>query len=553
MDRETAPGMKHRRALFVSGIDGFCHRYAVLHRASHLRSCGWQVSVLPYQHRGLLAAAGQADLLFFYRVPANARVLLVLQEAAAAGRRRIGLVDDLIFRREQDQIPPFVLGDQARGLWQEGADRYAEVLHACDEVLAGSEELVAEVREMGMAGHLYRDALAPEELALAQAAQNTRSELRHEEEFRVGYFSGTATHAADFAQLASGLAAAMREDERISLRIHGPLSIPSELAGLEGRIDQKPLVPWVELPDAIAAVDLNLAPLDTDSRFSVAKGATKVMEAAACGVPSIGSFTSSHRAAMVPQGGWLVEGPEDWQRGIVAAAQARASLVEVGRRAQAHIVEHYGPAARVGAMKQLLERAEGSTSGRAARLADKAPPGDKGSRADWPVDRAGSSRWEAFSEPESEVAFAPDAYPTLPERSWTDISPPLGEGDLLGQKFIVTKPGLFRLDFFTLTYGQSFDHSIGVRLQDAAGAVCAQASWEAGWLPDRAFFAWEFAEPLAAGEYGLELEARGTGPGNAASFGLVPVGAERSPATMNGEEIAGALGLRGFSSWDQVF
>jgi len=539
--------MKHRRALFVSGIDGFCHRYAVLHRASHLRSCGWQVSVLPYQHCGLLDAAGRADLLFFYRVPANARVLRVLQEAALAGRRRIGLVDDLIFRREQDQIPSFVLGEQARALWQEGADRYAEVLHACDEVLAGSEELVEEVRKMGMEGHLYRDALASEELALAQAAQNARSEPRHDEDFRVGYFSGTATHAADFAQLAAGLAAAMREDARISLRIHGPLSIPSELAGLESRIDQKPLIPWVELPDAIAAVDLNLAPLDTDSRFSVAKGATKVMEAAACGVPSIGSSTSSHRAAMVPQGGWLAEGSEDWHRGIVAAAQARGSLAEVGCRAQAHIVEHYGPAARVGAMKELLERAEGATPVRAARSGDQAP------RVDLPAERASGSRWEAFSEPESEVAFAPDAFPTLPERSWTDISPPLGEGDLLRQKFSVTKPGLFRLDLFTLTYGQSFDHSIGVRLQNAAGAVCAQASWEAGRLPDRAFFAWEFEEPLPAGEYGLELEARGTGPGNAASFGLVTAGVQRPPATMNGEEIAGALGLRGFSPWDQVF
>ena len=530
MDRDTAPRMKHRRALFVSGIDGFCHRYAVLHRASHLRSCGWQVAVIPYQHPGLFDAAGRADLIFFYRVPANARVLRVLREAASAGRRRIGLVDDLIFRREQDHIPPFVLGEQARGLWQEGADRYAEVLQACDEVLASSEELVEEVREIGMVGHLYRDALASEELALAQAAQKARSELRHEEDFRLGYFSGTATHAADFARLAAGLAAAMREDARISLRVHGPLSIPSELAGLESRIDQKPLIPWVELPDAIAAVDLNLAPLDTDSRFSLAKGATKVMEAAACGVPSIGSSTSSHRAAMAPEGGWLADSPEDWHRGILAAARAPASLPEMGCRAQAHIVEHYGPAARVGAMKELLERAEGATP-----------------------ERAAGSRWEAFSEPESESSLAPDAYPTLPERSWTDISPPLGEGDLLGQKFIVTKPGLFRLDFFTLTYGQSFDHSIGVRLQDASGAVCAQTSWEAGRLPDRAFFAWEFEEPLAAGEYGLELEARGTGPGNAASFGLVVAGEERSPATMNGEEIAGALGLRGFSSWDQVF
>ncbi|MDG1401329.1 MAG: hypothetical protein P8R45_11350, partial [Candidatus Binatia bacterium] len=77
-------------------------------------------------------------------------------------------------------------------------------------------------------------------------------------------------------------------------------------------------------------------------------------------------------------------------------------------------------------------------------------------------------------------------------------------------------------------------------------------SWDAVRLPDRGFFAWDLESPLAAGSFILEVEARGTGPGNAASFGLVQAGPDRSLATINGKEIAGALGIRGFSSWDQV-
>ena len=163
--------MTSPRALFVSGIDGFCHRYAVLHRASHLRSCGWEVSVLPYRHSEIAAAAAGSEIVFFYRVPANLEVMRVLEAVGAAGVRRVGLVDDLIFRPEVDLVPSFVVEARERELWQDGAVRYAEVLQSCDEVLASSEELVAEVQGLGLEGSLYRDALAPEEFALGAAAR----------------------------------------------------------------------------------------------------------------------------------------------------------------------------------------------------------------------------------------------------------------------------------------------------------------------------------------------------------------------------------------------
>ena len=529
--------MTSPRALFVSGIDGFCHRYAVLHRASHLRSCGWEVSVLPYRHSEIAAAAAGSEIVFFYRVPANLEVMRVLEAAGAAGVRRVGLVDDLIFRPEVDFVPSFVVEARERELWQDGAVRYAEVLQSCDEVLASSEELVAEVQGLGLEGSLYRDALAPEEFALGAAARAAADGSRRDDEFRLGYFSGTATHAADFACLVEGLVAAMQQDPQITLRIRGPLPLPRELSGFAARISRGPLVPWVELPDEIAAVDLNLAPLDVTNRFTAAKGATKVMEAAACGVPSIASPTTSHGAAIVPGSGWLAGTSEDWYREILAASAARDGLAGIGQRARAHMEGTYGSQARVGLMERLVSRATTSTS--RVSGARVVPPADV--------------RLHLPDEPLSEAVLTPDAFPALVERSWIDISPPLGEGDLLRQTFRVSRSGLFRLDLFTLTYGQSFDHSIGVRLLDPSGQVCAQTSWDAQRLPDHGFFAWELENSLTAGSFILEMEAIGTGPGNAASFGLVAAGEDRGLAELNGFEISGALGLRGFSAWDQVF
>lgn len=527
--------MTSRQALFVSGIDGFCHRYAVLHRASHLRACGWEVTVLPYRHPDLERAAARAEILLFYRVPANRQVMRVLDRAIETGIGRIGLVDDLIFRTGEAFVPPFVARREERDLWQDGAARYECVLASCDEVLASSLELVAEVESLGIESHLYRDAMSAEELDLGRKAQDAAGARPLRQEFRVGYFSGTATHGADFGRAARGLAAAMEENPLISLHVRGPLEMPPELARFAARISQGALVPWVELPAAIAATDLNLAPLEIQSRFASAKGATKVMEAAACGVPSIASPTSSHRAAMVAGGGWLAESEEEWREALLAAAAAKPRLASMGDRARRHIVEAYGAASRVPEMENLLSRVE--SRGRTASLLE----GDASPRVAAVPD-----------EPLWAGALAPDAFPVLAERLQIDTSPPLGEGDVLRQEFCLTVPGLFRLDLFTLTYGQQFDHAIGVRLLGAAGQVLAGKSWDAGRLPDHGFFSWDLERPLPAGSFVVELESRGTGPGNAASFGLVEAGPDRSLATFNGQAIAGALGLRGFSFWDQV-
>ncbi len=527
--------MKPRQALFVSGIDGFCHRYAVSHRVRHLRSYGWQVSVLSYRHPDLSEVASRADLLFLYRVPANVVVMQLLDRAVAAGTGRIGLVDDLIFRSEADCLPSFLTQPQQRALWREGADRYANVLALCDEVLASSSELVAEIESLGIESHLYRDALSGDELDLARTARELAGENAKNEVFRVGYFSGTATHDADFSRAATGLARAMQEDPRITLAVLGPLALPSELARFAARITRSPLIPWVELPVAIAAVDLNLAPLDTESRFSRAKGATKVMEASACGVPSIASPTSSNRAATSKGGGWLADTVEEWRDTILASVEQRPAMASAGQQAREHIVGAYGPDSRLPEMKDLLARVESrrSQTTSAGRVAI-APLAVLPEEPFWPG------------------ALTPDAFPVLPEKLPLDTSPPLGEGDLLCQEFFLTSPGLFRVDIFTWTYGQRFAHTIGFRLRSRAGEVLEGQSWDAVRLPDRGFFAWDLESPLAAGSFILEVEARGTGPGNAASFGLVQAGPDRSLATINGKEIAGALGIRGFSSWDQV-
>ena len=85
------------RVLFASGIDGFCHRYEVLHRAEQLRLVGGEATVVSFTDPRLRAEAARHDLIFLYRVPETSAVALAIDEARAAGVAVVGAIDDLVF------------------------------------------------------------------------------------------------------------------------------------------------------------------------------------------------------------------------------------------------------------------------------------------------------------------------------------------------------------------------------------------------------------------------------------------------------------------------
>lgn len=64
--------------------------------------------------------------------------------------------------------------------------------------------------------------------------------------------------------------------------------MPKELDDLKDRIISSPFMEWKKLPELIASVDINLAPLE-DTLFNAAKSENKWVEASMVGVPTIAS------------------------------------------------------------------------------------------------------------------------------------------------------------------------------------------------------------------------------------------------------------------------
>src|SRR6185295_5531676 len=249
------------RVLFASGIDGFCHRYAVLHWAEQLATQGIGATVRAHRDPRLVGDLASHDVLVLYRVPDSAWAAHLRACAAALGRATVFAVDDLIVDPALVDPPPARRLDGAgRELWQDGVMRYRRTLLACDAFLATTPVLGAVGRALGKPTWVHRCGLGAREIAIGAAAAASAS--RSPDRVRLGYVSGTATHADDVASIASVLARLLERHPELELWIGGHLELPEALAGFAARVTRTPFVPWPDLPTTLAATDVGLAPLE---------------------------------------------------------------------------------------------------------------------------------------------------------------------------------------------------------------------------------------------------------------------------------------------------
>ena len=104
----------------------------------------------------------------------------------------------------------------------------------------------------------------------------------------IGYFSGTPTHAHDFAVATPALVRLMRADDDVRLRLVGRLDFVDELAEFEDRVEVVDFMSFLELQRAIAGVEINIAPLHSHA-FTACKSELKFFEAAAVGTWTVAS------------------------------------------------------------------------------------------------------------------------------------------------------------------------------------------------------------------------------------------------------------------------
>ena len=268
------------------------------------------VSAAWFDHRDLNADDGfidAADALVICRARYNARVAYMVARAHARGIPVLFDCDDLVFDVERlhlvvDSLNLDQSSEAVWDYWFSYVGRIGATLRLCDSFVTTNEYLAERALECHPR---LRTAIVPNYLNREQQELSQRcyrikedSGWARDGRIHIGYFSGSPSHARDFAIVAPAIGRLLARDPRVVLRITGFLDPDQELMRYRDRIEFYPLQDFMNLQRLIAEVEINIAPLQ-DNTFTNCKSELKFFEAAICGTLTLATPTFSLRNSIV--------------------------------------------------------------------------------------------------------------------------------------------------------------------------------------------------------------------------------------------------------------
>ena len=202
--------------------------------------------------------------------------------------------------------------------------------------MAPTSTLVAIIRNLEMPCELKPNGMSEETVALSAHWNHTfnLNQAWPGQFKRLGYASGTPTHEGDFGTILDSVANALSKNPDWQLTIIGALNtrlLEQRLTEeLRKRIEFRPLVEHQNLAYELARCTLNLAPLEKDNPFCVAKSPLKWFEAAACGTPTLATATRTFAEAIKnEETGYLCESKTDWSNTLGKTLSTPKDIITV--------------------------------------------------------------------------------------------------------------------------------------------------------------------------------------------------------------------------------
>lgn len=194
-------------------------------------------------------------------------------------------VDDLVIDTKYTDQIPFLdrMQPEERQAYDQNVRNMGELLSLCDAAVTTTAALAEELKQYVPEVLINRNCASDEMLLLSEAVLKEKQKKNEADgtakKVRLGYFSGSATHLDDIEMIVPVLKQLLGKNPNLELLIVGILELPVELKLFVSQIQMEGFVDYQKLPERIASVDINLAPL-TDTIFNRAKSENKWVEAA---------------------------------------------------------------------------------------------------------------------------------------------------------------------------------------------------------------------------------------------------------------------------------
>ncbi|GJD39817.1 Ubiquinone biosynthesis O-methyltransferase, mitochondrial [Methylobacterium bullatum] len=331
-----------RIAYYYTTPDNSTFRYRIYNTVQTVNavstdtSAGWFCQADGERLEGVVDVA---DVLVLGRVRFDNDVEGLIRRARRRGARVLFDLDDLVY--DTRHVPLLMNSlNQDTGpsgqwdYWYSYIGRMGTALRLCDGVITTNLFLASQIAtDTGLPAVIVPNYLNEEQLALSQSIVDVKQKTNwaRTDRIHIGYFSGSPTHARDFAIIASTLAKLLRENPLITLRIVGMLDLHPDLSSLKDRIEIYPFTDFLNLQRLIGSTEINLAPLQ-DNIFTNSKSELKFFEAAAVATLTVASPTFTFRNAINDGYTGLLANELEWADKIRLAI----AMIEDGR--YAHVV-----------------------------------------------------------------------------------------------------------------------------------------------------------------------------------------------------------------------
>lgn len=336
----------HCDVLFLIGCwEGESKRYRVENLVEGLRHWGYRAQAWDFARCGDMVDRGLVpQVVVFFRAPfdPSKRVVEVLDYCRSHRIRTIFDVDDYVFEPSIiDNVAGVAeLSADQRADYEWGVRAYRSLLFSCERATTTTAFLRDRMVDLGRDAFVVPNSVNGQQRALADLLlQGPRS---RDEVVRVCYFSGSNTHARDFAQCAEALKELMRRERRVVFRLVGMLHLDESWLPFADRIERAGFMAPLDMLRSLAECDVNIAPLEEGDMFCEGKSELKFFEAALVEVPTIASRTGPFAAAIVDgENGALASSSEEWLAKLSLLVRDGSLRAQMGAAAHRVAVERF--------------------------------------------------------------------------------------------------------------------------------------------------------------------------------------------------------------------
>lgn len=326
----------YRDILFISGCDEHLphpHRYRVEHQMEQLLAGGYTCDTVYFQElKPWMVRCYGAFVIF--RCPMTDTLREFVTAAKQMNKPLWYDVDDLVIDTKYTDQIPFLdrMQPAERQAYDQNVRNMGELLSLCDAAITTTAALAEELKQYVPEVLINRNCASDEMLQLSETVLKEKQKPGSgTKKIRLGYFSGSATHLDDMEMIVPVLKQLLGQNPDLELLIVGILELPKELKPFASQIQMEGFIDYRKLPERIASVDINLAPL-TDTIFNRAKSENKWVEAAlvqtVTAASSLGAF-----AEMIQDGkdGVLCRDEKEWLeklQWLIGDAKARETIAK---------------------------------------------------------------------------------------------------------------------------------------------------------------------------------------------------------------------------------